>query len=121
MRKHFDLVGREAFVLEMDNDDGERLAYGQGHRLRQGPPAPRKSRARPYGEVFEEERPKLIAYRGRFDGFHAQQASVSKTRLVRFDNNKSMTCRRLQLRAKAQDPQRPYALRVRLQTMDNRA
>ena len=23
-------------------------------------------------EVFEEERPKLIAYRGRFDGFHAQ-------------------------------------------------
>jgi hypothetical protein len=71
-------------------------------------------------EVFEEERPKLIAYRGRFDGFHAQQASVSKTRLVRFDNNKSMTCRRLQLRAKAQDPQRPYALRVRLQTMDNR-
>jgi len=39
-------------------------------------------------EVFEEERPKLIAYRGRFDGFHAQQASVSKTCLVRFDNNK---------------------------------
>jgi len=22
-------------------------------------------------EVFEEERPKLIPYRGRFDGFHA--------------------------------------------------
>jgi hypothetical protein len=39
-------------------------------------------------EVFEEERPKLIAYRGRFDGFHAHQASVSKTCLVRFDNNK---------------------------------
>ena len=38
-------------------------------------------------EVFEEERPKLIAYRGRFDGFHAHQASVSKTCLVRFDNN----------------------------------
>ncbi|MCI0466350.1 MAG: IS21 family transposase [Beijerinckiaceae bacterium] len=39
-------------------------------------------------EVFEEERPKLIAYRGRFDGFHAVSASVSKTCLVRFDSNK---------------------------------
>ncbi|MEN3350510.1 MAG: hypothetical protein V7632_4145 [Bradyrhizobium sp.] len=39
-------------------------------------------------EVFEEERPKLVAYRGRFDGFHAVPASVSKTCLVRFDNNK---------------------------------
>jgi transposase len=39
-------------------------------------------------EVFEEERPKLIAYRGRFDGFHAVPASVSKTCLVRFDSNK---------------------------------
>jgi hypothetical protein len=39
-------------------------------------------------EVFEEERPKLIAYRGRFDGFHSLVASVSKTCLVRFDNNK---------------------------------
>ena len=39
-------------------------------------------------EVFEAERPKLIAYRGRFDGFHAHQASVSKTCLVRFDNNR---------------------------------
>jgi transposase len=39
-------------------------------------------------EVFEEERPKLIPHRGRFDGFHALPASVSKTCLVRFDNNK---------------------------------
>ena len=39
-------------------------------------------------DVFEEERPKLVAYRGRFDGFHALPASVSKTCLVRFDNNK---------------------------------
>jgi hypothetical protein len=38
--------------------------------------------------VFEAERPKLVAYRGRFDGFHALPASVSKTCLVRFDNNK---------------------------------
>ena len=29
-----------------------------------------------------------MPYRGRFDGFHAQPASVSKTCLVRFDNNK---------------------------------
>src|SRR6201987_5764431 len=39
-------------------------------------------------EVFEEERPKLVPYAGRFDGFHAVPASVSKTCLVRFDNNK---------------------------------
>jgi transposase len=39
-------------------------------------------------EVFEEERPKLVPYRGRFDGFHALPASVSKTCLARFDNNK---------------------------------
>jgi transposase len=39
-------------------------------------------------EVFEEERPNLIAYAGRFDGFHAVPASVSKTCLVRFDNNR---------------------------------
>ena len=37
---------------------------------------------------FEEERPRLVPYRGRFDGFHALPASVSKTCLVRFDNNK---------------------------------
>ena len=39
-------------------------------------------------EVFEAERPNLVPYRGRFDGFHALAASVSKTCLVRFDNNK---------------------------------
>ena len=39
-------------------------------------------------EVFEEERPKLVPYVGPFDGFHAVSASVSKTCLVRFDNNK---------------------------------
>ena len=39
-------------------------------------------------EVFEEERPLLMTYRGAFDGFHAVSASVSKTCLVRFDNNK---------------------------------
>ena len=39
-------------------------------------------------EAFEAERPHLVAYRGRFDGFHALPASVSKTCLVRFDTNK---------------------------------
>jgi hypothetical protein len=39
-------------------------------------------------EVFEAERPKLVPYTGRFDGFHAIPASVSKTCLVRFDNNR---------------------------------
>ena len=39
-------------------------------------------------DLFEEERPNLVPYRGRFDGFHALPASVSKTCLVRFDNNK---------------------------------
>jgi transposase len=39
-------------------------------------------------EVFEAERPHLVPYTGRFDGFHAVPAAVSKTSLVRFDNNK---------------------------------
>src|SRR4051812_42032649 len=39
-------------------------------------------------DVFEAERAKLVPYAGRFDGFHAVTASVSKTCLVRFDNNK---------------------------------
>lgn len=39
-------------------------------------------------EVFEEERSKLVPLRSRFDGFHTVSASVSKTCLVRFDNNK---------------------------------
>jgi transposase len=39
-------------------------------------------------EVFESERNKLIAYPGAFDGYRSTTASVSKTCLVRFDNNK---------------------------------
>ena len=38
-------------------------------------------------QVFEAERPSLVPYAGRFDGFHGVPASVSKTCLVRFDNN----------------------------------
>jgi transposase len=39
-------------------------------------------------EMFEAERPSLVRYAGRFDGFHAVTAPVSKTCLVRFDNNR---------------------------------
>jgi transposase len=39
-------------------------------------------------QAFEDERPRLVPVAGRFDGFHAVPASVSKTCLVRFDNNK---------------------------------
>jgi transposase len=39
-------------------------------------------------QAFEAERPRLVPLSGPFDGFHAIQASVSKTCLVRFDNNK---------------------------------
>jgi transposase len=39
-------------------------------------------------EVFEAERLQLVAITGPFDGFPAMQAAVSKTCLVRFDNNK---------------------------------
>jgi transposase len=46
-------------------------------------------KSRTVWEVFEAaDRPALIAYRGPFDGFHAQPASVSKTLRVRFDYNK---------------------------------
>jgi transposase len=39
-------------------------------------------------QTFEAERPQLVPIAGPFDGFHATQAAVSKTCLVRFDNNK---------------------------------
>jgi hypothetical protein len=45
-------------------------------------------RDRTVWEAFEAERPSLVPYRGRFDGFHALPVSVSKTCLVRFDNNR---------------------------------
>ena len=45
-------------------------------------------RDRTIWEMFEAERPSLVPYRGAFDGFHAVQASPSKTCLVRFDTNK---------------------------------
>ena len=39
-------------------------------------------------DVFQAERESLVPYVGPFDGFHAVPASVSKTCLVRFDNNR---------------------------------
>jgi transposase len=39
-------------------------------------------------QMFEAERAHLVPIAGRFDGFHAVTAAVSKTCLVRFDNNK---------------------------------
>ena len=57
------------------------------HRLRQGASPPGLTEQTIW-EVFEAERPKLVPYAGRFDGFHAVPASVLKTCLVRFDNNK---------------------------------
>jgi hypothetical protein len=39
-------------------------------------------------QVFEAERSQLVPIGSRFNGFRATQASVSKTCLVRFDNNK---------------------------------
>ena len=47
-----------------------------------------EQRDRTVWEMFEAERPSLVRYAGRFDGFHAVPASVSKTCLVRFDSNK---------------------------------
>jgi transposase len=47
-----------------------------------------EAREKTIWEMFEAERPSLVPYAGPFDGFHAIPASVSKTCLVRFDNNR---------------------------------
>lgn len=57
------------------------VAYARAH------PHPER-RDRTVWEMFEAERPALVRYAGRFDGFHAGPAAVSKTCLVRFDGNK---------------------------------
>jgi hypothetical protein len=57
------------------------IAYARAHRHPE-------LRDRTIWEAFETERPNLVPYAGRFDGFHAVPASVSKTCLVRFDNNR---------------------------------
>jgi hypothetical protein len=57
------------------------VAYAKAHRHVDQP-------ERTIWDVFEEERGKLVEYRGPFDGFHTVPASVTKTCTVRFDNNK---------------------------------
>ena len=57
------------------------IAFAKAHRHPE-------RRDRTVWEVFEAERPSLVPYAGRFDGFHAVPASVSRTCLVRFDNNR---------------------------------
>ncbi len=57
------------------------IAYARAHRHPEEP-------GRTIWERFEAERPSLVGYPGRFDGFHGVPASVSKTCLVRFDNNR---------------------------------
>mgnify|MGYP006282844959 FL=1 len=57
------------------------VAHARAHRHPE-------QRDRTVWEVFEAERASLVPYAGRFDGFHAVTAAVSKTCLVRFDNNK---------------------------------
>jgi transposase len=75
------------------------VAYARAHRHVDQP-------HRSIWEVFEEERGKLVDYRGPFDGFHAVPASVSKTCTVRFDNNKysvlsTAVCRPVEIQAYA--------------------
>src|SRR5271166_1011050 len=57
------------------------VAYAKAHRHQE-------SVDKTIWEIFEEERQTLLPYRGRFDGFHEAHASVSKTCLGRFDNNR---------------------------------
>jgi len=57
------------------------IAYAKAHRHPE-------FREQTIWRVFEAERPSFVPYAGRFDGFHALPASVSKTCLVRFDNNR---------------------------------
>ena len=57
------------------------IAYARAHRHPE-------FRDQTIWEAFEAERGSLVPYAGRFDGFHGVTASVSKTCLVRFDNNK---------------------------------
>jgi len=57
------------------------IAYAKAHRHPE-------LREQTVWQALEAERGSLVPYAGRFDGFHAIPASVSKTCLVRFDNNK---------------------------------
>jgi transposase len=58
------------------------IAYAKAHHHHP------ELRDRMVWEMFKAECPSLVPYSGHFDGFHAVSASVSKTCLVRFDNNR---------------------------------
>ena len=55
------------------------LARGSGHP---------EAKEQTIWEVFEAERPVLLAYPGPFDGFHERTVSVQKNCLVQFDRNR---------------------------------
>jgi transposase len=57
------------------------VAYARAHRHPE-------QREQTIWQMFKAERPSLVPYAGRFDGFHAVTAAVSKTCLVQFDKNK---------------------------------
>jgi hypothetical protein len=57
------------------------VAYAKAHRHPE-------VRDQTVWQMFEAERPSLVSYAGRFDGFHGVPAAVSKTCLVQFDKNK---------------------------------
>ncbi|MDQ2762794.1 MAG: hypothetical protein M3Y22_04705, partial [Pseudomonadota bacterium] len=57
------------------------VAYAKAHRHPE-------VRDQTVWQMFEAERPSLVAYANRFDGFQAVPAAVSKTCLVQFDKNK---------------------------------
>ena len=75
--------------------DNNHIASNSQHRL-SGQVSTNTAKAHKHPELidctiwqaFEIERPQLVPITGPFDGFHAVQAAVSKTFLVRFDNNK---------------------------------
>ena len=68
---------RERFFTLLD----QCVAYARAHRHPE-------IREQTIWQMFEAERPSLVPCAGRFDGFHAVPAAVSKTCLVRFDNNR---------------------------------
>ena len=71
--KNFDELN--AWLLE------QCVAYARAHRHPE-------MRDQTIWQMFEAERDSLVPYAGKFDGFHAVPAAVSKTCLVRFDNNR---------------------------------
>lgn len=74
-------------VTAASYDELNRWLADRCEALAKGRPHP-EHKDRTVWEVFEEERPVLLAYRGPFDGFHETTVAASKTCLVRFDGNR---------------------------------